>query len=817
MAVKKESSKKRKTAAEKEAERLAEKEKNESKQRIKDEIIAILLLAFGIFLIVAMFSDLAGAVGKTFSDALKGTFGLGAFLLPVLLIGYTIIVFLSMNRPVRLRSILIFIIWFLLIDIINAARFLEDAQFGLFSIKDVYKDGLLLQSGGVFGMYAGKLLWEGFGVVGLYIICAVGLLICTLLLVDSPIARWFDSIKDRREARALQKQHQQEEQEAERAEREKANAQQAESSDETEISIHPSAEDHVVFDIDANDDEEDVPFVEAQPASKADGTGILNLLKKGSKTVGRPGSDTKDLMGDGKNSSSGRTFGRTEDSQQDIDRATQEVTAAGRQAIESKLSNYKLPGLDLLSDVKKPSRTRNEKLILKENARILEETLESFNVKAKVTNVMQGSSVTRYEVQPQTGVKVSSIVRLSDDIALNLKAKSIRLEAPIPGKAAVGIEVENDRREMVGIKELLTSKEFRQGKSKLNFAVGQDIAGRPVIADLDKMPHLLIAGATGSGKSVCINSIITSLLYNATPDEVKLVLVDPKMVELGNYNGIPHLLIPVVTDSTKATGALNWAVAEMTDRYKKFAAENVRELKAYNTKMRRRGEPELPKIVIIIDELADLMMVASKQVEEAICRLAQLARAAGMHLIVATQRPSVDVITGLIKANITSRIAFMVSSQIDSRTILDGAGAEKLVGNGDMLFKPQNLNEPLRLQGPYISDEEVKRVIAYVKSQADDEEQYSDEVIQQIKKGGVAQGDDDQDEFFDDAVEVVISAGQASVSMLQRRFRIGYNRAARLMDSLEAAGIVGPQDGPRPRSVLIDEEEWENMKNEGEE
>lgn len=781
---------------------------SERGQRIKDDIIAILLLAFGIFLLVALFSDLAGAVGHAISNGLKGSFGLGAFLLPVILIGYTILVFMSMNRPVRIRSIIVLIISFLLIDMMNAARFLDNAEFGLFSFKDVYKDGLLLKNGGVFGMYAGKLVDKAFGIMGLYIIGLVGLLICTLLLVNSPISRWFDKMKDRKRQREERKLELEAERDKAIAAREAANAEK-----DTEDDYQESFAQSPVFDINDNDYDDD-------EENEKKGASIMNILKKSKKD--KPAQDDKGplyvtpVAKEGP-SPAAKAFGRPDESQEDIDKATAEVAAVGRQSIENSMTDYRLPGLDLLDDVKKTNRTRKEELELRDNARVLEETLESFGVDAKVTNVTKGSSVTRYEVQPQTGVKVSSITRLADDIALNLKAKSIRMEAPIPGKAAVGIEVENSNREMVTIKEMLASPEFNKKSSKLQFVVGKDLNGRAIVADLEKMPHMLIAGATGSGKSVCINSIITSFLYNARPDEVKLVLIDPKMVELGNYNGIPHLLVPVVTDSTKAAAALNWAVAEMTDRYKKFAAENVRELRAYNNKMRRRREPELPKIVIIIDELADLMMVASKQVEEAISRLAQLARAAGMHLIVATQRPSVDVITGLIKANITSRIAFMVSSQIDSRTIIDGAGAEKLVGNGDMLFKPQNLNKPIRLQGPFISDDEVRRVIDFIKAQTEEEDQYSEEVIQKIKKNSSTDSDEDQDEFFDDAAEVVISAGQASVSMLQRRFRIGYNRAARLVDSLEAAGIIGPQDGPRPRSVLLTEEEWAAMKEQEEE
>ena len=399
---------------------------------------------------------------------------------------------------------------------------------------------------------------------------------------------------------------------------------------------------------------------------------------------------------------------------------------------------------------------------------------------------------------------------------MNLEAKSIRIEAPIPGKAAVGIEVENDKINMVTLREIIDSNEFKSASSKITFAVGKDIAGKAIVADLKGMPHLLIAGSTGSGKSVCINSIISSILYKADPDEVKLVLIDPKVVELGNYNGIPHLLIPVVTEPAKAAAALNWAVAEMTDRYKKFAENQVRDLESYNDTMRLVGESDqvLPQIVIIIDELADLMMAAPSQVEESICRLAQMARAAGMHLIVATQRPSVDIITGVIKANIPSRIAFAVSSQFDSRTILDMSGAEKLVGKGDMLFNPLGMGKPVRVQGTFVSDSEVHSVIEHVKSQVEEVE-YSGDVMNTIEKGNLPQSkDDDADELLQEAIECVVAAGQASVSMLQRRFRIGYNRAARIVDMMEARGIVSPQDGSRPRQVLLSEEELAEMKSE---
>lgn len=474
---------------------------------------------------------------------------------------------------------------------------------------------------------------------------------------------------------------------------------------------------------------------------------------------------------------------------------------------------YQFPPVELLNKGKAPQNQASLNVALQAKAMKLEETLKNFHIDAQVVQVIQGPAVTRYEIHPNVGVKVKSIVNLADDIALNLEAKSIRIEAPIPGKAAVGIEVENDKVNMVTIREIIDSREFKNAKSKITFTVGKDIAGNAIVADLKGMPHLLIAGSTGSGKSVCVNSIITSILYKAKPEEVKLVLIDPKVVELTNYNGIPHLLIPVVTEPAKAAAALNWAVAEMEDRYKKFAREGVRELAGYNETIKSRGEDEefLPQVVIIIDELADLMMAAPAQVEESICRLAQKARAAGMHLILATQRPSVNVITGVIKANVPSRIAFAVSSQFDSRTILDMSGAEKLVGKGDMLFSPIGGGKPTRVQGTFISDSEVHKVIEFVKGQVQEAE-YADDVIDSIDKAGAPEKTpEDTDELLPEAIETVVSAGQASVSMLQRRFRIGYNRAARIVDMMEARGIIGPPEGSKPRQVLMTEAELQAL------
>lgn len=453
------------------------------------------------------------------------------------------------------------------------------------------------------------------------------------------------------------------------------------------------------------------------------------------------------------------------------------------------------------------------------NGRKLEMTLKSFGVEARVINVSAGPTVTRYEVSPSQGVKVSKIVNLADDIALNLAASGIRIEAPIPGKAAVGIEVPNKETKSVYLRTVLESDAFRKHPSKLAFALGEDITGNPIVTDIAKMPHLLIAGATGSGKSVCINTLITSILYKADPKEVKLLLVDPKVVELSVYNGIPHLLIPVVTDPKKASAALNWAVREMLERYNDFAACGVRDIKGFNAMKEEKGEPEakMPQIVIIIDELADLMMAAPGEVEDSICRLAQMARAAGMHLIIATQRPSVDVITGVIKANIPSRLAFAVSSGIDSRTILDMVGAEKLLGKGDMLFYPSGQAKPSRIQGAFVTDKEVEQIVDFLRKSS--RPGYTQEMVDQITAvAKTASGPSEEtDEFFEQAVDLILEKEKASVSMLQRQFRIGYNRAARLMDELERRGLVGPEEGSKPRKVLITRAQWEEMQSPTEE
>lgn len=513
------------------------------------------------------------------------------------------------------------------------------------------------------------------------------------------------------------------------------------------------------------------------------------------------------------------------------DKFAKDTSAAPKTADESAEANdaeeeepvkvYEKPPLSCLA-VNTNSRSLKYEDELKANATKLVDTLKSFGVETRIVDICRGPSVTRYEIQPAAGVKISRITNLADDIALNLAAGGIRIEAPIPNKAAVGIEVPNKNRATVTLREIVDTPQYKSAKSKLFVALGKDIAGNCTYADLAKMPHLLVAGTTGSGKSVCLNAMIVSILYNATPDEVKLLMIDPKQVEFTVYNGIPHLIVPVVSDPRKASGALAWAVTEMLTRYKTFSDNNVRDISGYNSICESIGQKKMPQIVIFIDELSDLMMAAPHEVEDSICRLAQMARAAGMHLVIATQRPSVDVITGLIKANIPSRLSLKVSSQIDSRTIIDAAGAEKLLGNGDMLFYPVGIAKPIRVQGCFLSDKEVETVVDYIKGQ--EQSAYDDDVMQEIERQAVQDkkkssassaddGDDDReaDEMIPKAIEVVVDAQMASTTLLQRKLKLGYARAARIIDNLEERGIIGPYEGSKPRKVLISKQQWYEM------
>ena len=802
--------------------------------RVKDEIIAILIIAVGIFLAIAFHTSVAGALGTGLSQFFKGLFGFAAYILPYYFIIYGILLFTKKTIQAGVKSVILLAIIFLMISLINSGRFIDEAVLneGMFKMALHYNNGMVLDDGGLFGMTAGKLIVRLIGIPGLYILSTVVIIICLLLLMNTPVSRFLEKARDRKNARAESK----EERRVEKARESQLRNQQLQMMME-------------------KDTHSTNAFGEAAAGSMMTDRltdrqrKIMGYMSSDDRVSGKdePKEEPLDFsLGEDKEKPKRqrrKVTDETEIASPEADAFTKEPVIVGGfspKAMEEKLTkseaakatlkeddfnitlssseSYKFPPVDILKKASKAASGRMEdENTLRAKAIKLEDTLHSFNISASVTNVTQGPAVTRYEVHPDSGVKVKSIKNLADDIALNMEARSIRIEAPIPGKPAVGIEIENDRINMVTIREIIDSAEFRKSESKITFAVGKDIAGKAIVADLKSMPHLLIAGSTGSGKSVCINSIITSILYKARPDEVKLVLIDPKVVELANYSGIPHLLIPVVTEPVKAAAALNWAVAEMDDRYRKFAEEGVRELASYNRAMREKGDEEavMPQVVIIIDELADLMMAAPSQVEESICRLAQKARAAGMHLIVATQRPSVDVITGVIKANIPSRIAFAVSSQFDSRTILDMAGAEKLVGKGDMLFNPLGSGKPKRVQGTFISDSEVRDVIAFVKSQVEDVE-YADSVMDSIERANVPDAEkgnrDLEDELLPEAIELVVQAQQASVSMLQRRFRIGYNRAARIIDMMEDRQIVGPSDGSRPRNVLISEEELEFMK-----
>ena len=799
-------------------------ERLESKAAIKDEILGIIVVALGVFLIVALQTSTAGVAGEAISKGLKGMFGFIAFFLPYYFIIYGIMLFLRKTIHISIKSILYLIIIYLAIDLVNAGRFMDKIAAGgsWGGFDKCFADGVALKGGGVFGMGVGGLITNYIGVAGLYIFSFLVIFVFLLLLVNTPVSRFFEGFKVRHRRHVIEKEERAKErlrQLQEQAAQAKADAAAAEDA-AYGMQIEPPQS------LSMTDSQRKIMgYMSEDPSGQPEEKPKRKSRPK--RSTGSGEISGPEIIGAGTSDAASST--EEQDMAHEPQKVLTKAEAANSQLENSDFlpsedyENYEYPPIDIL---KKPSRSKalSSEGELRNKAQLLEDTLDSFGIATTVTNVIQGPTVTRYEVHPNSGVKVSRIKNLNDDIALNMKAKSIRIEAPIPGKDAVGIEIENEKSNAVTIREIIESREFQSAKSKVTFAVGRDIGGNAIVADLATMPHLLIAGATGSGKSVCINSIIASILYKARPDEVKMVLIDPKIVELSNYNGIPHLLIPVVTDPAKAAAALNWAVAEMDERYKRFAENGVRDFTAFNklkAKQKnsvRNGEVDgpMPQIVIIIDELADLMMVSSSQVEESICRIAQKARAAGMHLIVATQRPSVNVITGLIKANIPSRIAFAVTSQVDSRTILDGVGAEKLVGKGDMLFAPIGSTKPTRIQGTFISDEEVKNLIQFVQQQGDADEAAEADVLDTIERANMPDAEkathEYEDELLPDAIELVVEQGSASVSMLQRRFRIGYNRAARIIDMMEDRQIVGPPDGSRPRQVLISKEDLDNLK-----
>lgn len=760
---------------------------------LRDDIIILGTLAICILLIISNFG-IGGFVGKAISSFMISIFGWVAFILPfVLFVGVAFLV-PNLKNSVAYIKLIAGIAFTLLV-----CTFLD----------------LVNQVGGKIGSSVTKLISPAIGVVGAYVVVIILMIICIVLITEKSFLRGLikgsDKAKKVAQTQREQAEKRREKREANRKEQEKAHEEKRKDkhvsgvSTATQLSKKPTEVKEI-----KSPAEPKVPQKNADISSE---TFVINRAVQNAEKIFETAEAP--VIVEEKKPSKKEEAGQVALEKESVERAIERDNKKPKKL-------YKFPPMSLLTRGKKGGGDSDE--YLRETAQKLQQTLQTFGVNVTITNVSCGPSVTRYELQPEMGVKVSKIVGLADDIKLNLAASDIRIEAPIPGKAAVGIEVPNQENSAVMLRDLLESEDFRTSKSKISFAAGRDISGRVVVADIAKMPHLLVAGATGSGKSVCINTLIMSILYEASPEDVKLIMIDPKVVELSVYNGIPHLMIPVVTDPKKAAGALNWAVAEMDKRYKLFAEYNVRDLKGYNDKIQNlevsedEEKPEkMPQIVIIVDELADLMMVAPGEVEGAICRLAQLARAAGLHLVLATQRPSVNVITGLIKANMPSRIAFSVSSGVDSRTIIDMNGAEKLLGKGDMLFYPAGYQKPVRVQGSFVSDKEVQAVVDYlVKSNGN--VSYSEEIEEQVNSsvsnvnatsiGGVS-NEDERDVHFVEAGKFIIEKEKASIGMLQRVYKIGFNRAARIMDQLAEAGVVGGEEGTKPRKVLMSMEEFE--------
>lgn len=784
-----------------------------------------------------------GAVLRMLYTTLGGMVGWGIYVTPFALFGITALLLTRRKGPVRLRGAAIACIPILFGAFVHAlwcGPSYTDTGLTMFRLLG---DGAKMQAGGLLGGGFYSILRWAFSGIGAMILIVVAILADIMVICRlTPEAVWdalrpleyeYDSDEEREfyegpvvlpnvhEAVANRR--------AQRAEK-RASFDVA-LDDEPQTALDTPAIPELVMQAVPNEEPE--PHEPDEPVDDSPLEDVLALFEKHEKVMEDPYTaiETPVMEEDTppweeKTEPSAPAQNKPEKISQDEQAA---MNAQMDENQKAPLPIYEHPPIDLLSQAKGGTKG-NVQAELTENSERLVDTLESFGIDAKIIGIVRGPSVTRFELTIERGVKFSRITALSDDIALSLGAVSVRI-APIPDKMAIGIEVPNKTTTMVKIREVLGSEAFAHAKSQVAFAVGKDITGAPVVGNIAKMPHLLIAGTTGSGKSVCVNSMLISLLYKSSPEEVRLIMVDPKMVELGNYNGIPHLLIPVVTDPKKAAGALNWAVGEMERRYKLFADNQVRKLEDFNALMRRKkaeaeqvegGTPEayqtVPEIVIVIDELADLMMVAAKEVETSICRIAQKARAAGMYLIVATQRPSADVITGIMKANIPSRIAFAVASQIESRIILDQTGAEKLIGKGDMLYAPLGEGKAQRIQGCFISNDEIERVIEFVKGNGAAE--YSEEILEHIEKqaqneeggGAGGEGSGEEDELLMEAIDVVINGGQASVSMLQRRLKLGYSRAARIVDQMEERGIVGPFEGSKPRQILISKEDWQEMK-----
>ncbi len=863
------------------------RKRNQEKKIRQEEIKQDLILGASIIVTILLFVSnlgLGGFVGNAVSGFLFGLFGILAYIFPFILVIATFFAVANKENSIAIIKLIAFAIAMIFLCMLFELILHEDEYIGP---VDAFLYGFEYKTGGGFlGGLLAMVFIKGFGLYAAYAICIIIMAICLAIMLEKSYVKWFHQISEdansdeAKEIRAQRKK----EAELRRAKRHEEQAAHKNNNNPTrnlheikvedtgimEAPVTPRKDSDEVSEIKINIfDDVDVSDIDRIPLKSNQDS--ITSVRFGDEEVADTASEefvNDSIISTAENSAriDARIFDienpvqetipaeimdtnystdeSFEDEDEDIEEygvaEADEYPAQARNTSEklteadtipvtdadlnkTKTSNYKFPPISLLNKIGKKGGTN--KSTLQETAEKLQQTLINFGVDAKVTNATCGPAVTRFEIQPAMGVKVSKIVNLTDDIKLNLAASDIRIEAPIPGKSAIGIEVPNKEATAVSFRELVESEDFKAISSNIAFAAGRDIGGKIIISDIAKMPHLLIAGATGSGKSVCINTIIMSILYHAKPDDVKFIMIDPKVVELSVYNGIPHLLIPVVTDPKKAAGALQWAVREMTDRYNKFAEAQVRDMKGYNELVSDHSitlpsgtilpAEKMPQIVVIVDELADLMMVASSEVEASICRLAQLARAAGIHLIIATQRPSVNVITGLIKANMPSRIAFAVTSGVDSRTILDMNGAEKLLGKGDMLYYPQGYSKPLRVQGAFVSDDDVKKVVEYIKKHSEGASYDESIEITAVESGSTAissdSGSNDRDEYFEQAGRLLIEKEKGSIGMLQRNFKIGFNRAARIMDQLCEAGVVAGEEGTKPRKVLVSLEEFEQI------
>ena len=819
--------------------------KPEKQEKVTNvNVVVAVMIGLSILLGVLIYTK-QGIIGSNLSPALGGLFGFIKYIIPVGLFLMALLTAYNGVKKYHSGKIAMFIVLLLCIDSIVSCYQISNGNINLSSgidtcLSRAYDLGCKDIGGGVFGTFFAFILSKAIGTTGAVIaFLVIAFVLCVLIFELKPadaISNSIDKVEERNERRKKERLENEQviENIGNNAENEDANlnVRGAKLGKSIKKDMEP-LDDQITINLqdnsnsNANNDGKngiDVPIFK---------NGRFRNLHKARDyrvvdDVQNVGGSNNSLKGNNpqnynvNNASSGNSVGNGDDNnslfeqkQVEKETKTEQVLNLGHIMTEAEL-NYEFPPIEILQLAENKDDGTSRKALLA-TAEKLRKTLYSFGVSAKVENVSVGPAITRYEISPAPGVRVSKIANLADDIALSLEAETIRIEAPIPGKHAVGIEVPNKTKSIVSLREIIESDKFQDSKSKLAFALGKDVAGDTIVTDIAKMPHLLIAGSTGSGKSVCINTLIASVIYKAKPSEVKMLMIDPKIVELSIYNGIPHLLIPVVTDAQKAAGALKWAVQEMENRYNLFAQKNVRNIDGYNELADKEGTPKLPHMLIIIDELADLMMVASKEVQDAICRLAQKARAAGMHLVIATQRPSVDVITGVIKSNIPSRIAFAVSSQVDSRTILDSAGAEKLLGKGDMLFYPAGAPKPTRIQGAFISDKEVENLVNFIKK--DGGEIYDAGIMEKIDKANepekvtdVESEDNDEDPLLEEAIDLVVDSQTASTSFIQRRFKVGYARAGRIIDQMEERGIISGYQGSKPREVLMPKERWQELK-----